>query len=91
MNGKIKSTDMKVNWYDDIIVIFVSSHKRLFYQYSSQPDPSCSRLSAYTGVWSQSGYSGSNDIQVYYHVSLISFSIAPLPFHAPAENLPCCL
>ena len=30
MNGKIKSTDMKVNWYEDIIVIFVSSHKFYF-------------------------------------------------------------
>ena len=47
--------------------------------YSSQLDPSCSRLSAYTGVCSQSGHSGSNFILHRLLCSRISFPLCPSP------------
>ena len=62
MNGKIKSTDMKVNWYDchSRILIVVN-----FIQFS-QSDPGHTRLSACTGVCSQSRHSGNVFLVNYF-------------------------
>ena len=73
MNGKIKSTDMKVNWYD-----FDDEYLPVYFILFSQSDPGHSRLSASAGVCSQSRHSGNFFLHQLLH-RYHSFSHPPLP------------